>query len=265
MNQPPTALLFRQLADFARQDGKAEYFRLHRYRFATMLRAIDAAPGAHVLEVGVTPGQFTRLLVGAGYQVSGIDLDPFTRRELWRGLGVHVPQANLEQGALPWSDASFDWIVFSEVIEHLVFSPLPLLREFRRVLKPGGRVLITTPNELYLKSRLRALGRILLWQSLHTREEFESQMLLEGQARYTTHSRTYTMAELAWLVEQAGLRIVRRSYAAPWEKVGLEPRRLLRHPLRFAAKAGFAACTALLPPTRSMLLIIAEKEERSSR
>lgn len=259
MSQKSSAVLFRRLEAYAHQDGKADYFRLHRHRFAAMLRNIDAAPGAAILEVGVTPGQFTQLLVGAGYRVSGIDLDPFTRRALWAELGVAMQQANLEQGSLPYASTSFDWVVFSEVIEHLVYSPLPVLREFHRVLKPDGRLLITTPNELYAKSRLRAIGRMLLWQSLNTRDEFEHQMLLEGNARYTTHSRTYTMGELCWLIETAGFRILRRSYAAPWEKVGLEPARLLRYPLRFAAKAGFAAFTAALPPTRSMLLVVAEK------
>lgn len=250
--------IFQRVQRSAEADGKAAYFRLHQHRFAAMLRAMDG-PRGEVLEVGVTPGHFTELLVESGFMVKGVDLDPAKRRALWERLGVEVRQANLEREPLPFADASFDWVVFSEVIEHLVYSPLPVLREFRRVLRPGGRLLVTTPNELYFKSRLRTILRALLWQSLSTREEFRHQMQLEGEARYTTHARTYTMGELTWLMDHAGLRVVRRSYEAPWEQVGLEAPRLRTHPLRVLAKAAFAAVTAALPPTRSMLLVVGQR------
>lgn len=252
--------IFAQVEQSARADGKEAYFRLHRYRFAALLDVIKAPAGATVLEVGVTPGQCTELLVAAGYRVSGADLNPDNRRALWDRLGVEVRQVNLEREPLPFADASFDRVVFSEVIEHLVYSPLPVLREFHRVLRPGGRVVISTPNELYVKSRLRALLRIIAWQSLATRNEFQHQMLLEGEARYTTHSRTYTMHELCWMVEQAGLHVVRQRYEAPWEKVGVEAARLRTHPLRVIAKGAFATLTGLIPPARSMLLVVAERK-----
>jgi SAM-dependent methyltransferase len=255
---PTAKQLVRQLAPRARADGKEAYYRLHRHRFAATLAALSPPP-ARVLEVGVTPGQFTRLLVESGYTVSGVDLDPEGRRALWDELGVEVRRANLEREPLPFADQSFDWIVFSEVIEHLVYSPLPVLREFRRVLAPGGRVVISTPNELYFKSRLRTIGRMLLWQSLDTHADFRHQMRLEGDARYTTHSRTYTMGELCWLAEEAGLRVVERRYVAAWEPVGLEPERLRHHPLRVLGKGLFAAVGAALPPTRSMLLLVAQR------
>jgi hypothetical protein len=53
--------------------------------------------------------------------------------------------------------------------------------------------------------------------------------------------------------------VLRRSYEAPWERVGLEPARLRTHPLRVLGKGVFAAITAALPPTRSMLLVVGEK------
>jgi SAM-dependent methyltransferase len=252
--------LFERLKQHAHADGKAAYFRLHRHRYAAILAALDAPRGARVLEVGVTPGQCTQLLVESGYRVSGVDLDPSSRRGLWERLGVEVRQANLEREALPFPSETFDWIVFSEVIEHLVYSPLPVLREFRRVLVPGGRLIITTPNERYFKSRLRAIVRMLLWQSMLTPGEFRHQMLLEGEARYTTHSRTYTMDELCWLVEQAGFRIVRQRHVAAWEYVGLEPGRLRSNPLGVLAKAAVTLVTANIPPTRSMLLVVGERE-----
>lgn len=251
--------IFQRVEQQAHADGKEAYFRLHRYRFAAILAALEATPGTRVLEVGVTPGQCTHMLVESGCRVSGIDLDPSSRRALWEQLGVTVCKMNLERQRLPFADGVFDRVVFSEVIEHLVYSPLPVLREFWRVLAPGGSVLITTPNDLYLKSRLRALVRMLRWQSLDTFDEFRRTMLLEGEARYTTHSRTYTMSELYWLVEHAGFRVVQQQYVSAWERVGLEPRRLLRHPLGVLAKAAVTATTGVLPATRSMLLVVGKK------
>jgi SAM-dependent methyltransferase len=259
------AELFRRVAAAAAEDGKAAYFRYHRFRFAAMLRAMlqlappTAAP--RVLEIGVTPGHYTQLLVGAGYHVSGSDLDPHKRAALWQRLNVEVTNINLEREALPYADQSFDWVVFSEVIEHLRFSPLPLLCEFRRVLKPGGRLIISTPNELYLKSRLRTILRALSWQSLSTRDEYRTMMALVGDDIYTTHARIYTMAELQWLFVQAGFTLELRDYEAAYEWVGVERSRLLRAPHRVLVKALFALLTHLLVPTRSMLLVVGQRGE----
>lgn len=254
------APIFRSVEQSAKADGKGAYFRLHRYRFAAMLAALSPVPrGSHILEVGVTPGHFTQLLVEAGYKVSGVDLNPASRQALWDRLGVEVHQTNLEREALPFAANSFDAIVFSEVIEHLVYSPLPVLREFQRVLRPGGRAVISTPNELYAKSRLRTLLRVLLWQSLNTSAEFRHQMQLEGADRYTTHSRTYTMAELAWLVQAAGMRVTDKRFVAAWEPVGLGEGRWRHHPLRVAVKRAFYGLTTLIPPARSMLLVVGQK------
>lgn len=254
--------LLHQVEHHARADNKEAYFRLHRHRYRAILAALNrggGVAGARVLETGVTPGQCTRMLVAAGYRVSGVDLDPDSRRALWDELGVPVARANIEHEPLPYPDNSFEWVVFSEVIEHLVYSPLPVLREFRRVLAPGGRLLITTPNELYVKSRLRAIVRMLLWKSLDTTAEFRHTMRLEGEARYTTHSRTYTLGELCWLMGEAGFHVVNRRYVAAWEQVGLEAGRLRSNPAGVLAKAALTGFTTLVAPTRSMLLVVGQK------
>jgi SAM-dependent methyltransferase len=239
-------------------DGKPAYFRLHRHRFRALLRALPPAP-AHVLEIGTTPGQFTAILRRAGYTVAGVDLFPEQRAELWRSLGVEVRFCNLDEQPLPYDDVRFDAVVFSEVIEHLAGSPLPALREMARVLRPGGRLVITTPNQHYLKSRLKTLFDVVLGRPFEPFDEFRRAMELHGPQRYYNHSRLYTMDELCWLVEQGGLRVALARYGDAWERVGVEPGRVLRHPLRVGAKAGLWLLTSACPSTRSMLMVVGQK------
>jgi SAM-dependent methyltransferase len=239
-------------------DGKPEYFRLHRYRFRALLAALPPPP-AHVLEVGTTPGQFTAILRRAGYQVSGVDLFPEQRAELWRSLDVEVRYCNIDEQPLPYADTCFDAVVFSEVIEHLVAAPLPALREMARVLNPGGRLVLTTPNQLYIKSRLRTLADIVLGRPFESFDEFRRAMTLVGPQRYYNHSRLYTLPELRWLVEQSGLRVALARYADAWEQVGVEPGRLVRHPLRVAAKGALWLLTGAIPAWRSMLIVVGQK------
>lgn len=59
-------------------------------------------------------------------------------------------------GRLPFDDATFDCVVCMEVIEHIADQP-HLLAEAARVLKPGGRAIVTTPNVLNINARLRYL------------------------------------------------------------------------------------------------------------
>jgi SAM-dependent methyltransferase len=239
-------------------DGKPDYFRLHRFRFRALLAALPPLP-ARVLEIGTTPGQFTAILRRAGYQVDGVDLFPEQRAELWRSLGVEVRFCNLDEQPLPYDDQLFDAVIFSEVIEHLAGSPLPALREMARVLRPGGRLVLTTPNQLYIKSRLRTLADILLGRPFEPFAEFTRSMQLHGPQRYYNHSRLYTMRELCWLVEQSGLTVDVARYGDAWEQVGVEAGRLLRHPLRVAAKSGLWLLTSAFPRWRSMLMVVGRK------
>jgi SAM-dependent methyltransferase len=239
-------------------DGKPAYFRLHRYRFRKLLAALPPPP-ARVLEVGTTPGQFTEILRRAGYAVDGVDLFPDQRADLWQRLGVEVRFCNIDEQPLPYAGQTFDAVVFSEVIEHLVASPLPALREMARVLRPGGRLVITTPNQHYVKSRLKTLADVLLGRPFEPFADFTRAMALAGPQRYYNHSRLYTLEELRWLVEQAGLHVALARYADAWEQVGVEPRRLLRHPLRVAAKGALWLATAAFPSWRSMLLVVGMK------
>lgn len=84
---------------------------------------------------------------------------------------VTVNVANLNTEALPYQDSVFDLVTCTEVIEHLENYRF-ILREVNRVLKPGGILVITTPNILNLKSRIRFLvfGFYNLFGPLHFRE-----------------------------------------------------------------------------------------------
>ena len=108
---------------------------------------LGAMPGAHLLDVGCGSGALIERLGNLGWLAEGVDPDPLAVRTAQeRGLLVHL--GTLEDRS--YSDASFDAVTVSHVIEH-VYQPHSLLRECHRILKPGGRLVVATPN-------IRSLG-----------------------------------------------------------------------------------------------------------
>lgn len=239
--------------------GKRDYFRLHRQRFHMLLAAIPLGAGARVLEIGVNPGLFTEALVRAGYKVSGTDLFPEHRADLWQRLGVEVRRWNIDTEPAPYLPGSFDLIFFSEVIEHLANPPVEALATIGGLLAPGGYLIMSTPNQFYLKSRLRTLLDIVLGRPFEHEAEFKQWAALKSEARYYTHSRLFSMQQLTWMLYEAGLTVERAEYGAAWERVGVEPGRLLRAPHRVFTKGALWAATSLVPPARSMLLVVARR------
>lgn len=99
-------------------------------------------PG-RLLEIGCGNGDFLRAAAAAGWDALGIDFDAEAVEAARHHPGVRASVGDLFQHAFP--DASFDAIVMNNLIEH-VPDPLAEIRECRRLLRPGGRLVVITPN-----------------------------------------------------------------------------------------------------------------------
>lgn len=98
-----------------------------------------------VLDFGAGSGDLAMHLARRGLDVVGLELDePRIRNALAREAAsiVRLYPGDLP---LPFESGSFDWIVSTEVLEHL-HDPQRFIPEFARVLKPGGKMLVTTPD-----------------------------------------------------------------------------------------------------------------------
>ncbi len=65
---------------------------------------------------------------------------------------------NIENDRFPFSDNVFDLVIFAEIIEHLLNDPCRVMREIKRVLKPNGTLILTTPNDQGSAEDIRLLS-----------------------------------------------------------------------------------------------------------
>ncbi|MFO8013063.1 MAG: class I SAM-dependent methyltransferase [Phycisphaerae bacterium] len=131
------------------------WYRFHLLRFETrqLLRHTDLSPGDAVLDVGCSSGDRLLVMREAGLAPAGVELGPaadFARER----LGLDVRRGTLRDAA--FDDARFRAVTLHNVLEH-VPDPAALLAEVRRVLVPGGWVVVQVPNAASLQAR--AFGR----------------------------------------------------------------------------------------------------------
>ena len=118
--------------------------RLPALGLASHARILDAPCGSNAA--------LSLALKEHGFDAIGADIDASSAVR----LGKNFVEANLD-ATLPWPDQIFDAVISTEGIEHLE-NHYSFLREIHRILKPGGTLVITTPNITALRSRVRFLG-----------------------------------------------------------------------------------------------------------
>ena len=205
--------------------GERYHERAHPDAYELALAAMENLAAGDVLDVGAGAGYTSARLAERGHRVRAVDIhtEQFVPRE------IPCVKADLN-GRLPFDDASFDGVLALEIIEHLE-APRAFLRELARVVRPGGTVVVSTPNITSLRSKLR-----FLWNS-----EFTLFFNAERRTRdpFCAEASGHISPILPWLLEifmrDAGLQ----PHAWSWSKsrLGVRTRHLAKTVIVSAVRA----------------------------
>jgi SAM-dependent methyltransferase len=152
---PGLAALRREVEAFARgglASWEVGYLDYHQRRYEDTLCLLPAGQGRRLLDVGSFPGHLSALAQGRGWEVTGLNNDiegaaPWALfLERCRERKIEILGCDVERERFPIPTASFDAVLFCELFEHLYWNPFHTLKEIFRVLKPGGLLVLTTPN-----------------------------------------------------------------------------------------------------------------------
>ena len=150
-----------------------------------------------VLDVGCGPGYLAEYLAKQkDCIVVGVEQDP-RLAEIARRVCTRVHEINLETEGLRKIQGKFTAIFFGDVIEHVRNAP-ELLLQASELLEVGGRVIVSTPNFVHIKNRVRVLFGTF---------EYRDAGLLDR-----THVHFYTNRTLYRLLDEAGYRVVKTDF-----------------------------------------------------
>jgi SAM-dependent methyltransferase len=159
------------------------WFRGRAHLILSLLRRLKVPPSAAILEAGCSAGPLMRRLHGAGYtNITGIDLSEDAIRRCHAGGLTNT--AVMDATNPRYADDSFDFLIASDVLEHIADEEAAL-RNWLRLLKPGGRLLVCVPAFMFLWSDHDAVNH---------------------------HLRRYTSKSLRAALNRAGFAIDRAGY-----------------------------------------------------
>ena len=147
-----------------------------------------------ILDAGSGAGVFSIALASLGFNVTATDLSTEELSEIrfFKQFGCDFVPADFNNQKLPFSNEEFNVVLCLHVIEHLK-KPLMVLNEFRRVLVPGGLLILATPN-----------GAITNYY-----KKLPSSLVIQG----TEHVKEYTSIELAIMLTFSGFAVRNVGYS----------------------------------------------------
>jgi 2-polyprenyl-3-methyl-5-hydroxy-6-metoxy-1,4-benzoquinol methylase len=181
--------------------AESDYFTTSKLRYEQYFAIALGLPAkARILEIGSAPGHVSVGLSLMGFPITCVNLNELYRstypsKEWFERLSVI--EHNFEKAPLPFEDHSFDVVFFTEVIEHVAVKPvIDVLRDIRRICRPGATLVLSTPNVNNISNIFALLtGANVFWPP----EIFYGTL--------DRHNREFTPAEVREAVLGAGFTI----------------------------------------------------------
>lgn len=189
--------------------GFASYLQTHWTRYLTTIAALKNLAPKDALDVGVFPPLIFQAMLSEiwpGLNMAGLWEGPNSYAQDIRirdggetAFSIRLEPANSERDPWPYSDNSFDLVTGMEILEHLALDPYFFYAEANRVLRPGGHILLTTPNVTSHRS---------VWKMICGVAPYSFGIFVPSGGVYGRHNREYAPAELAEIGAAAGFETV---------------------------------------------------------
>lgn len=169
---------------------------------------LESVETPKLLEIGAYFGVVSCALQEGGWQVTAQDTSTTfasdSLRERYTQSGIKLSEVNDLRRPLPYPDHTFNALICCELLEHLPFNTVPLGREMRRVLRPGGFAFISVPN---LASAARR------WQLLRGQSTRDSFRVMAAQPDSDNwHWREFTESDLRDWLDLAGFQKIQTGF-----------------------------------------------------
>lgn len=238
MDHKPTAAADQDAAEFVRyyaQQSLTPQARERSQRIFTIVNRVLARPGEalNVADIGCGPGAQSMVWALAGHRVSGLDvneglLELARERAAEAGLDIEFQLGTAE--ALPYADASMDVCLAPELLEHVPDWEV-CLREFTRILKPGGVLYLSTTNRL-CPVQMEFELPLYSWYPAPLKRRYE-RLAVTTRRELVNHAtypavHWFTFYQLRDFLEQQGLDSLDRFDMIAAEQLGTFPRVAVR-------------------------------------
>jgi SAM-dependent methyltransferase len=167
-----------------------------------VIAVLKDKPKGRILDIPAGFGALAKKLSEMDFTVSCCDIDT----DQFSAEGLKIDRGDLN-GKIPYADDEFDYVCFLEAIEHTE-NPYNAVREIARVLKPGGTLIMSTPNYLNIERRLKFLVT-----------GFFTKPVPQNMFKERFHGQTYAMhlspigyTLIRFMLECAGFSIIEMTY-----------------------------------------------------
>lgn len=198
-------------------DSKSNYLNAHRHEYIRTVHDLVEHFGdrkdVRVLEIGAFFGVVCICLKRLGYTVTASDVPEYMslpeQEARFSQEGITIHKMRLQDYVFDLDDGAVDAVIMCEVLEHLNFNPLPLIKEINRILDKDGVFYVALPNAASIYNRISLLRGRMVGLSV---EGFFDQLDPKSVMIINDHWREYTAPEVRYMLERMGFDIAKQYY-----------------------------------------------------